>query len=425
MHGTTAVLHARIRDTPRLRRLADWFAIGVAVSLPWSTSAAAILIALWLAAVSPTMSIEQIRRELATAAGGLPALLWVLAAVGMLWADVSWSERLAGLGHFNRLLMIPLLLAQFRRSGRGLWVLYGYLASTLGVLIASWALALVPGLAWHGSQFGVPTKDYIFQGESFALCAFALIGRAGERGRAGQWPAVLGLVAIAALFLANIFFVATGRTVLVVIPVLALFVGWRQFGWKGLLGAGLVGVAVGTAVWFTSPYLRARVNDSFADLAAYRQSDEPNSTGLHLDLLRKSLPITATAPIIGHGTGSVFEQFRRVTTVGTGASSMLAANPHNQVLAVAIQLGLVGSSVLLAMWIAHVLLFRGGGLVALIGAIVVIENVIASLFNSHLFDFTEGWLYVFGVGVAGGTVLRQRDPAPDAALADVSKAIES
>jgi hypothetical protein len=28
------------------------------------------------------------------------------------------------------------------------------------------------------------------------------------------------------------------------------------------------------------------------------------------------------------------------------------------------------------------------------------------MFNSHLFDFSQGWLYVFGVGVIGGTVLR-------------------
>jgi O-antigen ligase len=31
------------------------------------------------------------------------------------------------------------------------------------------------------------------------------------------------------------------------------------------------------------------------------------------------------------------------------------------------------------------------------------------LFNSHLFDFGQGWLYVFGVGIIGGMVLRRRD----------------
>jgi len=40
-----------------------------------------------------------------------------------------------------------------------------------------------------------------------------------------------------------------------------------------------------------------------------------------------------------------------------------------------------------------------------------VQNIISSLFNSHLFDFTQGWIYVFGVGIAGGTVLRQRASA--------------
>jgi O-antigen ligase len=31
--------------------------------------------------------------------------------------------------------------------------------------------------------------------------------------------------------------------------------------------------------------------------------------------------------------------------------------------------------------------------------------------NSHLFDSAEGWIYVLGVGVAGGMVLRERDMA--------------
>jgi hypothetical protein len=33
------------------------------------------------------------------------------------------------------------------------------------------------------------------------------------------------------------------------------------------------------------------------------------------------------------------------------------------------------------------------------------------LFNSHLFDFHEGWMYVLGVGVAGGMVLKGRAAA--------------
>jgi TRAP-type C4-dicarboxylate transport system permease small subunit len=69
--------------------------------------------------------------------------------------------------------------------------------------------------------------------------------------------------------------------------------------------------------------------------------------------------------------------------------------------------------VLVAMWIAHLLLFSGGGLTAWVGMAVVVQNVASSTFNSHLFDFTSGWLYVFGVGVVGGMVLRERNAAAE------------
>jgi hypothetical protein len=36
---------------------------------------------------------------------------------------------------------------------------------------------------------------------------------------------------------------------------------------------------------------------------------------------------------------------------------------------------------------------------------VVLQNIFTSLFNSHIFDFNEGWMYVLGVGIAGGMVL--------------------
>jgi hypothetical protein len=47
-----------------------------------------------------------------------------------------------------------------------------------------------------------------------------------------------------------------------------------------------------------------------------------------------------------------------------------------------------------------------------IGLLVVVQNLSTSLFNSHLFDFHEGWMYVLGVGIAGGATLGIRRRAP-------------
>ena len=65
----------------------------------------------------------------------MPVALFVLAALGMTWADVSWAERFGGLDSFAKLLMIPILLTRFRRSDRGLWVMVGYLVSCTMVLV--------------------------------------------------------------------------------------------------------------------------------------------------------------------------------------------------------------------------------------------------------------------------------------------------
>ena len=64
------------------------------------------------------------------------------------------------------------------------------------------------------------------------------------------------------------------------------------------------------------------------------------------------------------------------------------------------------------MWIAHLMLFRPATFAAWVGLVVVIQNVVGSLFNSHLFDFTHGWVYVVGVGIAGGVVLKESMARP-------------
>jgi O-antigen ligase len=389
---------------------ADWYALGVALSLPWSTTATAIFITLWLLCILPTLNIAMVRRELTTFAGGLPVLLWLLAVVGMLWADVTWAERIDDLRGYHRLLAIPILLAQFRRSG-GVFVLYGFVVSATCLLFLSFAYMLIPALAIHSRFYGVPVKDYIFQSEVFLICAFALIGAACDLWRVHMTWMALALGTLGALFLANIGLVMTSRTALMVAPFLAVLLGWRQLRLKGVIAAVLVGLTVAAALWAASPVLRMRTLLSANDFRAYFTSTDVTSTSLHIEFLRESMRIVESAPLIGHGTGSITEQFRRLTAGQPGVLGVATVNPHNQIFAVAVALGLVGAAVLLAMWAAHFILFRGGGITAWVGTVIVVQNVVSCLANSHLFDFSQGWLYVFGVGIAGGVALREADPA--------------
>jgi hypothetical protein len=393
-------------DLKQLARLTDWEAVAVAVALPWSTSATAILLAVWLVTLIPTLNFTAIWREIKTPAGGLPVLLWVLAVFGMLWADVAWSDRVAGLRGFHHLLMIPLLLAHFRRTENGRWVLYGFLASASVLLLASWALAL--GLvSWqpsHHPKNGVVVHDDIAQSTIFLICSFALIWPIRELLLNGHWLKAIGVVCLATLFLANLVFVAISRGDAIVIPVLVILFGWRWFGFKGAVSACVAVGVLAAAAWLGSPYLRARVQQAIEDVQIYRTTHVHNDVGDHIEFLKKSIAFVREAPVMGHGTGSIRDLFQRSTIGQTGAAAVPSVNPHNQILAVAIQLGFVGATVLLAMWVAHYCLFRAPDLTAWIGTVVVVENVISSLSSSHLFDFVHGWLYVLGVGIIGGMV---------------------
>jgi O-antigen ligase len=438
-------------DRARLAQFADALAVAVALSLPWSTSATSILIGLWLVALVPTLDFSMLRRELLAPAGGLPALLWCVAALGMLWADVSWSERIAGLGGYRKLLLLPLLLAQFRRSGQAEWVLLGFVASCAVLLAVSAGLAFIPGLTWRGNtHVGVPVKDYIVQSELFAVCAFGLFGLAAAKWRSHRRHALAFLLA-AILFAANIVYVETARTTLVAMVVLLVLFGFFQFGWRGGLLTCACAALLACAVWASSPYLRERVSRTVQELQVSDTGNIINSVGLRLEYWRNSLAFIAQAPIVGHGTGAIPELFRRKATAQTDPQA-ITTNPHNQVLVVALELGLLGTTVLLAMWIAHLRLFSrgcgkqrvqdlaaGGGeaaghtqraaampaqtaplphqsLLTWFGLVIVVQNVVCSMFNSHLFDFSQGWLYVWGVGVLGGSMLHASTVAGRQAL---------
>ena len=392
----------------RLVSLAEIFAISLAASLPWSTSATSIFTFLWLLTFISTCDFPTLRWIVRGPAGGLPLLLMALGALGTLWADVAWAERTNGLSSFLKLLFIPLLMCQFATSQRAHLVLNGFLVSCALLLVASWATFAWPAIfSIQGKGIGVPVKDYISQGAMFTVCMAIIVHIAVDVWRDRRLNLALALGIVAVLFLTNVFYVATSRTSLVVIPVLLVLFGYRQFGWKGMIASGVAFLVLAAAAWPSAGFLRQRVVTLFQEIETFSPDMPPTPAGERLVYWTKSLEFIQAAPVIGHGTGSISDQFRKSTVGRTGMSAESSANPHQQVLAVGIQLGFAGIVLLLAMWISHLALFRGAGLAGWVGLVVVIQNIVGSQFNSHLFDFTHGWFYVFGVGVAGGAVLKQ------------------
>ena len=386
----------------------DIFAILIAISLPWSTSLVAIFAVALLVSTAPFLDVKAFLRSLRRPICVLPIMLVVLAAVGTLWSDAAWGARFYAINPTAKLLVLPVLFYHFERSARGVQVFTAFLLSCTLLMAMSWIVAFYPGLAFKpDAVYGVPVKNYIDQSQEFALCAVVLAYPIVMLLRAKRTLLAMLLVAVALSFVVNMAFVIVSRTALVTMPIMLAVFAMLHLKWRTNVVIFCAVVALAGLAWTASPHLRWTTETFMRDYKLYKEENIPTSIGLRLEYWKKSLRFLSEAPVFGHGTGSTRGLFEQAATgPKLLASGEVIGNPHNQTLNVAIQWGAVGIVVLYAMWLVHLLLFRGEGLATWIGLMVVVQNIFTSLFNSHIFDFHEGWMYVVGVGVAGGIVLR-------------------
>ena len=401
------------RDRALWTTIADVFAILAALTLPWSTSLVAICVLCWLGAVAWVMDWRAYGRLLKQPICYLPFALAGLAIIGTLWSDATWGARFYAIGPVLKLLVLPGLFYHFERSSRGMWVFVAFLVSCTLLMVMSWLVVMDPSLTLKSASEpggrGIFVKNYIAQSQEFALCAVALaypVIRLLQTNRV--WQALV-LSAVSLGFIVNMAFVIVSRTAMVTIPIMLAVFALLHLKWRtSVMIFGALVVMAGLA-WATSPQLQTTLDTFSRDYRLYKTENVPTSIGIRLEFWKKSLQFFAEAPVIGHGTGSTRGLFERAATGDTySATSQVIGNPHNQTLNVAVQWGSAGIILLYAMWLVHLLLFRGDGLVAWIGLLVVVQNIFTSLFNSHIFDFHEGWMYVLGVGVAGGMTLAAR-----------------
>jgi O-antigen ligase len=397
------------RDPTAWATTADIFVILIAIALPWSTSLVAIFATAWLVTMVPFLDVRAFLQSLKRPICVLPLALFALAAIGTLWSDAPWGARLYAVYPTAKLLVLPALFYHFERSERGLWVFAAFLASCVLMMAMSWIVAFEPGLSLKPegqTERGIFVKDYIDQSQEFALCAVALAYPVVALLRSKRiWPAVL-LMAVSLSFVVNMMFVIVSRTALVTMPILLAVFALLHLKWRSTAVILCVTIALAGLVWTASPQLQTTTGSFLSQYQIYREQHVQTSVGLRLEFWQKSLRFFAEAPVFGHGTGSTRGLFEQAAIGQVGAAAEVIGNPHNQTLNVAIQWGIAGIAVLYAMWLRHLLLFRGDGLANWIGLLVVVQNIFTSLFNSHLFDFHEGWMYVLGVGVAGGMVLK-------------------
>lgn len=388
---------------------ADVYPALAAAALPWSTTAVAIFIVLWLVVLLPTLNFREFYRQFKRPAYFLPLALFAVAVLGTLWADDTWAVRLQALSPVAKLAAIPFLLYQFERSRRGHWVFIAFLASCSILMALSWIIFLAPHwqIAGIDNTPGVPVRNYIDQTHEFVLCAFGTAALLVTYSMKRKLAPAAGCLVLLLGFLFNMGIVVVSKSAFLYLPVLAVIFAETFLNRKLALSFYAAVVLALAFVWFSSPFLRDRADRiRFEEnLNAGAKNALGNSLDQRLQYWRASWESIQTAPLFGTGTGSTTRLLQDRNKVKSIIPDEKVRNPHNQLLYVAVQWGLFGSLILLLMWCSHLFLFwRTASMMGWLGLIIVTQNIISSAVNSHLFDFHAGWIYVLGVGVAGGTI---------------------
>ena len=164
----------------------------------------------------------------------------------------------------------------------------------------------------------------------------------------------------------------------------------------------LLAIAVAAAALYNmSDKIKLRTTRLATELENYSTTQEFNSSGIRLSFYRAGIQIFLQHPVFGTGTGSFAEGFAHTTLLGPAGDFLRTARsqPHSEVILMGVQLGTIG-----------LLLYFGllGSLAAVVRRhksyradlllLLCVSFAVPAVFNSLLWDFTEGYWFTLLAG---------------------------
>jgi O-antigen ligase len=333
----------------------------------------------------------------------LALYLWLL--IRCAYSTAPPTEAFDALGKYLDLILIPVLAWTVcdENVRRRALVWYG-VAMVLNLYVSYSAAAGLPGL--RHAHYPIGFKASVTHSLMVSLGGFLFLLWAREA-TDRRWR--IALFVLAAICAHNVLFIVIGRTGYVVLGLLlTYFVLASLRGSRAALVAGMLVLAVMAGAYVGSENFRTRIDEIPSELQQWRPgARDSTSVGQRIEFYRTTLEIIEDHPLVGVGTGGFTRAFAEKIR---GTPAMMTDNPHNDYLLLAAQAGipamvlLIGFYVVTWRYASHLEsrlqrdLLRG----------VVIALGVGGLFNSLLFDHTEGLLLAWFVGL----LCAQATPAP-------------
>lgn len=311
-------------------------------------------------------------------------------SVGMIYASVPLSESFKGLMHYQKLLIIPIIISCLTEEKFKNYALNAFLFSSIASLAISY-------LKWGGI---IPHTD---TGEGYTafknriagsiIMSFSmylmLLKAAHASGKIKYLWIFFALLAVG-----DVSFLMNGRTGQVLMLALFIWFSYEVWGNK-CIKYWLASMLLGIAVLYSLPELpKSRLTDIQTELNNHNIDGQQTSAGLRIEFYKNSLLTIKNNILFGNGTGSFGHEYELIATQQNAITTNVA-NPHNQFLFTTEELGIIGLLILgLFFYIPWFISYKSNNdyqMQAIRG--LVLTMVIGSLFNSLLFDTSEGKFY--------------------------------
>ena len=324
---------------------------------------------------------------------GIGLLLLAYITVHTLWVTGTNQASVSPINHYQELLFAPLLLALMVAAGTRTAFLRGLMIGAALLAAAQWLAMVVPELG------PLLLSRRISSGFALAVCAYLVLMQA--RGQPRPWPAR----AFAAFLALTVLFAIDGRTGHVVLLVLVGCAAWQYSPRRWRLPATLAGLLVVVALAMTSGAVGSRLQETVDSAREPGTGAGITSTAIRVELMRLGVDLSRRYGLTGAGFANYKDVHRQAANERYGLNAagqpnvnpqvVIVGNPHNEYFMELISGGGV-ALVLFLGWLG-VALVQGARARAPVGGMLAgctLAFAVGCLFNSMLYDYSQGHLYM-------------------------------
>jgi O-antigen ligase/GR25 family glycosyltransferase involved in LPS biosynthesis len=370
-------------------------AIGTFTGPALANAAAAIMLLAFLATPS---CLQRVLRAWRQPLGKASLVFSAVLLVATLWSTAPLGSALRAWVEWRNFLVLFIALAIFDTRASKLAFAATFVTVASAAAIASFfTFDFGAAQTFSDVKGGIVLRNHVTQGMALTVGAlFALVlAVQAQRGSWQQWACG----AAATLMVANVVFIAYGRSgyVLLFITAFAVALGFWRGRARGVALAVVFALAVGAAQF--SPLIKKRFTQAVEEVTQTDTAAELTPMGIRVMMWETAAAIVREAPFIGHGLGSFAEEYRReVKQRYTGWRATLTADPHNQYLFILAETGLLGMGAFVWFLVSAVRQPTRGPF-QIIALAALLSWCVTSLFSSHFHTFNEGHLIAILLGV--------------------------